>query len=125
MILGLGIDLVHIPRVEKALNRWGDRFLSRVFTSEECRYCLKHRQPAQGLALRFAAKEACCKALGTGMRFGVAWRQMSISHEPSGKPVLNLSGYALKRAKDMGAGAWHVSLSHEGEYATAVVIMSI
>ncbi|MFO8240998.1 MAG: holo-ACP synthase [Dissulfuribacterales bacterium] len=125
MILGLGIDLVHIPRVEKALNRWGERFLSRVFTSEECLYCLKHRQPAQGLALRFAAKEACCKALGTGMRLGVAWRQMSISHKPSGKPVLNLSGCALKRAKDMGAGAWHVSLSHEGEYATAVVIMSI
>jgi holo-[acyl-carrier protein] synthase len=124
MILGLGIDLVHIPRVEKAVNRWGEKFLSRVFTSEECSYCLKHKQPAQGLALRFAAKEACSKALGTGMRLGVTWRQMAIAHEPSGKPVMHLSGLALKRATDMGANAWHVSLSHEGEYAAAVVIMS-
>jgi len=124
MILGLGIDLVHIPRVEKAVNRWGERFLSRVFTSEECSYCLKHKLPAQGFALRFAAKEACSKALGTGMRLGVTWRQMAIAHEPSGKPVLRLSGSALKKATGMGAGAWHVSLSHEGEYATAVVIMS-
>ena len=124
MILGLGIDLVHIPRVEKAVNRWGEKFLSRVFTSEESSYCLKHKQPAQGLALRFAAKEACSKALGTGMRLGVTWRQIAIAHEPFGKPVLHLSGSALKRATDMGANAWHVSLSHEGEYATAVVIMS-
>lgn len=124
MILGLGIDLVHIPRVEKAVNRWGERFLYRVFTSEECSYCLKHKQPSQGLALRFAAKEACSKALGTGMRLGVTWLQIAIAHEPSGKPVLRLSGSALKKATDMGADAWHVSLSHEGEYATAVVIMS-
>jgi len=124
MILGLGIDLVYIPRVEKAVIRWGERFLSRVFTSEECSYCLKHKLPAQGFALRFAAKEACSKALGTGMRLGVTWRQIAIAHESSGKPVLRLSGSALKKATDMGASNWHVSLSHEGEYATAVVIMS-
>ena len=124
MIIGLGIDLVHIPRVERAVNRWGERFLSRVFTSEECSYCLRHKKPAQNLALRFAAKEACSKALGTGMRSGVTWRQIAVTHEPSGRPVLRLSGPTLKKATDMGAGTWHVSLSHEGEYATAVVILT-
>ncbi len=123
MILGLGIDLVHIPRLEKALERWGERFMSRVFTHEECAYCLRHKQPAQSLALRFAAKEACSKALGTGMA-GIAWRQMAIANEPSGKPVLQLSGAALKKAKALGAHAWHVSLSHEREYAIAMVILS-
>ncbi len=124
MVLGLGIDLVHIPRIERALDRWGERFLSKVFTHEELSYCLRHKRPAQTLAIRFAAKEACSKALGTGMRSGVAWRQMAITHEPSGRPILHLSGPALERAKALGANSWHVSLSHEGEYATAVVIMS-
>ncbi|NIA08183.1 MAG: holo-ACP synthase [Nitrospiraceae bacterium] len=124
MVLGLGIDLVHIPRIEKAFDRWGEKFLFRVFSQEECNYCLRHKRPAQTLAIRFAAKEACSKALGTGMRSGVAWRQMTVSHEPSGRPILHLSGPALKRAKALGAKSWHVSLSHEEEYATAVVIMS-
>ncbi len=124
MVLGIGIDLVYIPRIEKALDRWGERFLSRVFSEEEYSYCLSHRRPAQTLAIRFAAKEACSKALGTGMRSGVTWHQMTISHEPSGRPILHLSGTALKRAKSLGAKSWHVSLSHEREYATAIVIMS-
>jgi len=123
MIVGLGIDLVHIPRMEKALDRWGDRFLGRVFTSGEKAYCLAHRMPAQSLALRFAAKEACSKALGTGMRQGIAWRQMEVASEPSGRPVLRLSGAAMARAAALGAFSFHVSLSHEREYAVAVVVL--
>ena len=123
MILGLGIDLVHIPRVKKALDRWGERFISRICTHEERMYCMGYREPAQALALRFAAKEACSKALGTGMGFGVTWRQIAVSHEPSGKPILHLSESALKTAKALGADSWHVSLTHEGEYAAAVVII--
>jgi holo-[acyl-carrier protein] synthase len=124
MIVGIGIDLVHIPRIEQALKRWGERFTHRVFTPEETAYCLKHRDRAQSMALRFAAKEACSKALGTGMRMGIAWRQMAIAHEPSGKPVLRLSDAALRRARELGSKTWHVSLSHEKEYATAIVILS-
>jgi holo-[acyl-carrier protein] synthase len=95
-----------------------------VFTSEECFYCIKHKWPAQSFAARLAAKEACSKALGTGMRLGIAWRQIVVAHETSGKPLLYLSGEALNRATNMGANAWHISLSHERDYAAAVVILS-
>ena len=123
MIVGLGTDIVHIPRVASALERWGQRFLDRVFTPEEQAYCLGYARPEQNLAVRLAAKEACSKALGTGMRSGVAWRQMAVGHEPSGRPILHLSGAALARAKELGATGWQVSLSHEREYALAVVIL--
>jgi holo-[acyl-carrier protein] synthase len=123
MIVGLGIDLVFIPRIEEALIKWEDRFLKRVFTSDELDYCLSQKNSSFPLALRFAAKEACSKALGTGMRQGVSWREISVVHEKSGKPVLHLTGNALKKAKDLGGASWHVSLSHEREYATAVVII--
>jgi holo-[acyl-carrier protein] synthase len=123
MIVGIGIDLVHIPRIARAVARWGDRFTGRVFTPEELGYCLRHRQPEWCLALRFAAKEACSKALGTGIRRGVAWRHMAVFNEPSGRPVLHLSGGALKRAEDLKGSRWHLSLSHDGEYAIAVVII--
>ena len=119
-----GIDLVDFPRIEEMVEKHGNRFLDRIFTANEQAYATSNRNSTEKLAGRFAAKEACSKALGTGMRLGVTWRHMAISHEPSGKPVLHLSGSALKKAKDMGANTWHVSLSHEGEYATAVVIMS-
>lgn len=124
MIIGLGTDIVHIPRIADALGRWGQRFLDRVFTPEEQEYCLRQRQPEQGLALRFAAKEACSKALGTGMRKGVIWRQIAVGREASGKPFLQLSGRALKRAQDLRVTSSHVSLSHEKDYGVAVVVLT-
>lgn len=123
MIVGLGIDLVFIPRIEDALHRWEDRFLKRVFTSEEIDYCLRQKRPALPFALRFAAKEASSKALGTGMRQGVSWCDISIMHEPSGRPILKFYGNALKKAMELGGSSWYVSLSHERDYAVAVVII--
>ncbi|NDY42222.1 holo-ACP synthase [Dissulfurirhabdus thermomarina] len=123
MIVGLGVDIVEIDRIARAVDRWGERFLGRVFTPEERAYCRRSRRPAENLALRFAAKEACSKALGTGMRAGVAWRQISVRHEPSGRPVLGLTGAALDRARRLGATAWHVSLSHERAFGVAVVVL--
>ncbi len=123
MILGLGIDLVHIPRIEGAINKYGRRFLNRVYTDQEIEICQRRKKPFEAFAIRFAAKEACSKALGTGMRKGIAWRQMEILQESSGRPILVLSGNAQKLASQMGAESWLVSLSHEGEYATAVVML--
>jgi len=123
VIAGLGIDLVHIPRIEQAVNRWGEKFLTRIYTPLERSYCLKYRNPFQALALRFAAKEACSKALGTGLSQGIHWHHIEITHESTGRPVLDLSGAALLRAGDIGAFSWHVSLSHEKEYATAIVVL--
>jgi len=123
MIIGMGTDLVYIPRIAQMLERWGERFIHRIFCEEEIVYCFRHRNPAYALAARFAAKEACSKALGTGMGEGVAWRQMCVGKETSGRPVLYLSGAAGRRAAVLRASAWHLSLAHEHEYAHAIVIL--
>ncbi len=123
MICGIGTDLVYIPRIKKAVDRWGERFLTRVFTPSEIAYCTGHKRPEASLALRFAAKEACSKALGTGISGGISWRHISIGHGKTGKPVLELKQGARTRAGKLGARIWHVSLSHEGDYALAIVIL--
>ncbi len=123
MIVGIGIDLVHIPRIERMIARYGQRFLNRVYTRQEAEICQKRNRPHEAYAIRFAAKEACSKALGTGMRQGIAWRQMEVLQESSGRPFLVLSGNAERAARQLGAKGWMVSLSHEGEYAIAVVML--
>ncbi len=123
MIVGIGTDLVHIPRIAEMHKRWGARFVHRIFCDEEAEYCLSYREPAHFLATRFAAKEACSKALGTGMGKGVSWRQICVIHDKNNRPILRLSGKALCRARDIGAQRWHVSLTHEHEYAHAIVIL--
>jgi len=123
MVIGVGIDLVSIPRIELSIERWGARFLDRIYTPDELLFCLGRSNEKASLAARFAAKEACSKALGTGMRQGVTWRQIEVTHEPSGKPCLRLNGCALNRAKQIGVGSWHLSLTHEREYAGAVVVL--
>ena len=123
MIIGLGIDLVYIPRIEKMITKYGPRFMNRVFTTNEIKICQSRKRPYEAFAIRFAAKEACSKALGTGMRRGIAWKQMEVLQEDSGRPFLELSGNARKLAQDIGAKSWAVSLSHEGDYATAVVML--
>ncbi len=129
MIIGLGTDLCDIRRIEKTLERFGDRFVDRLFDESE-QHAVKRRlrNPAAGYAMRFAAKEACAKALGTGFRNGVFWRDMVLSNEPSGKPNLTLKGGALQRLEELtppGMTAQiNVSLTDEHPTAHAIVIIS-
>ncbi len=122
MILGLGIDLVEVPRIEKVLSLYHRRFLDRILTEEEKKAISHKRYLPPYVAAYFAAKEACSKALGTGLR-GVSWREMEVFHAPSGKPYMRLYGRALLRFSALGGKKIHVSLSHEKLYATAVVII--
>jgi holo-[acyl-carrier protein] synthase len=101
MIIGLGSDLIDIRRVEKTLDRFGDRFVQRCFTPTEQRKSDRRTNRAASYAKRFAAKEACSKALGTGFRRGVFWRDLGVVNLPSGKPTLELTGGALKRLQEM------------------------
>ncbi len=120
LLVECGVDLVEIARIERAVARLGERFLNRVFTEEERRYC-RGRGPQ--LAARFAAKEAAGKILGTGLwNEGVAWQHIAVVNEPSGKPRLVLSGEALRRAEQTGLTQWSVSLSHSRGDAIAFII---
>jgi holo-[acyl-carrier protein] synthase len=123
MIYGIGVDLVHVPRVADAWQRWGDRFILRIFTEGERSLCLSRPRPASAFALRFAAKEAFSKAIGLGMRQGLMWRDIEVFHHPGGKPGLRVHGRALSHCRERGIGGMHVSLSDEREYATAVVVL--
>jgi holo-[acyl-carrier protein] synthase len=118
MIVATGIDIIEISRIESVLDRYGERFLDRIFTPEEK---LQIRNIPEDTAVRFAAKEAASKALGTGISGGIRWKDLEITSLPSGKPVLNLSGKAEKRAEMLGWKNWSVSLSHSREMAVAVV----
>ena len=124
MILGTGTDLTEIDRIQQAVERYGDRFLHRVYTAAEIAYCRrKGRNAAESLAARFAAKEAGAKALGTGIAKGVSWRELEVTHLPGGRPTLLLHGRAAERAAGMGMTAIHLSLSHSRAMAIATVIL--
>lgn len=123
MIFGVGIDLVNIPRMETVLERWGDRFVNRVFTRQEAEVCYRKAHPASSFALRFAAKEAFSKALGLGMRKGVRWRDIEVVHLPGGRPSLKLRGKSHEICREQGIVRLHLSLSDEGAYGAAVVIL--
>lgn len=123
MIAGLGVDLVRIERIARARERHGLRFLSRVFSEAEINECLGRVDPDQGFAVRFAAKEAAMKALGTGWASGVAWRDFEVGKTPSGAPTLTLSGRAAQIAGESGVSNVFVSLSHDGVYAVATVVL--
>ncbi len=118
-VVGTGIDLVGIERFRRALERHGERFLSRVFTSRERDECAGRADPARHLAARFAAKEAVFKALGTGWGRGVGWQEVEVSADTYGRPVCTLRGAALKHLESLGGSAVLVSLAHEGDYAVA------
>mgnify|MGYP001763990027 FL=1 len=122
MILGLGTDLVAVPRLEAMLSRHRERFLGRVFTPAEQADCLSRAEPARHLAARLAAKEAAMKALGTGWGLGVRWQDVEVQSEFAKPPVLRLSGAAQARADARGIRQALVSLSHDGDYAIAVVV---
>jgi holo-[acyl-carrier protein] synthase len=123
MILGTGVDIVEIDRLRKIIERQKDRFISRVFTLEEQRFCNMHRDPAPNYAARFAAKEAVFKALGTGWAKGVTWLDVEILREGQDPPRLILKGTALKVGESLGAHRYHLSLSHSENWAVATVIL--
>lgn len=123
MILGLGTDLVAVERIRRALDRHGDRFLARALTAAEWAGCRERADPAQCVASRFAAKEAAAKALGTGLAGGVRLTQLEVVRPPGSAPQLHLYGGAAERARALGATGCHLSLSDEGGYALATVIL--
>ena len=122
MILGLGTDMVAVSRVEEILSRHQDRFLHRVFTRAEQAECLGRARPATHLAARLAAKEAAMKALGTGWGQGVRWQDIEVQSNGKTPPALRLAGQAKQRAEACGIRQALVSLSHDGDYAIAVVV---
>lgn len=134
MIIGIGSDLIDIRRIERTLERFGDRFLARVFTAEERRKAERrradgsHSARAATYAKRFAAKEACAKALGTGFRRGVFWRDMGVVNLPGGRPTMRLTGGALARLQEITPAGMvpvvHVSLTDEMPLAQAFVVIS-
>jgi holo-[acyl-carrier protein] synthase len=128
MILGLGSDLIDIRRIEKAIERFGDRFLDRIFTDAERRKCDRRVNPAASYARRFAAKEACSKALGTGFRCGVFWRDLGVVNLTSGQPSMRLTGGALRRLEEITPAGMtarlDVTLTDEPPMAQAIVIIS-
>lgn len=128
MILGIGSDLVDIRRVEQTIARFGDRFLGRIFTETERAKSDRRAQRGASYAKRFAAKEACAKALGTGFRRGVFWRDMGVVNLPGGKPSLRLTGGALARLRELTPRdhVAHVDLSLTDDFplAQAIVVIS-
>lgn len=128
MILGLGNDLVDIRRIERVINQYGDRFLDRIFTAAERRKCERRANCAASYARRFAAKEACAKALGTGFRCGVFWRDLGVVNLPSGRPTMQLTGGARRRLDEMTPAGMtaqlDLSLTDEPPIAHAVVVIS-
>jgi holo-[acyl-carrier protein] synthase len=123
MITGIGIDVVQNERIRDSIQRFGDRFLNRIYTEGEMEYCKRCAQPEIHYAARFAAKEAAFKALGTGWTAGVKWKDVEVVRLPSGKPELHLHGEALKHAMAAGAERFHVSLTHDQLISSAVVIL--
>jgi holo-[acyl-carrier protein] synthase len=122
MILGVGTDLIEIERVQQSLDRFGQRFMERVFTPGEVAYCQQKKHAAESFAARFAAKEAAAKALGTGIARGISWREIEVRRSPGERPTLHLTGRAAERADSMGVRHLQLSLTHSRDVAMAVVI---
>ena len=122
-VRGIGIDLAPIPRVRRILERWRERFLRRVFTDEEIAYCTRRADPVPHLAARFAAKEAALKALGTGLAMGIRWRELEVRRERGQAPTMVLTGRCGAIARAKGAERILVSLTHDGDYAMAHVMI--
>jgi len=124
MIYGIGVDLVKVARLGASIQRFGERFLNRVFTPREISYCQARRGSESAFALRFAAKEAFSKALGVGLRQGgIRWREVEVVPNPLGKPELFVSGRAADLCAAAGITAMHLSLTDDDDQALAVVIL--
>ncbi|TKZ21055.1 holo-ACP synthase [Shimia litoralis] len=127
MILGIGTDLANIDRVAGTLERFGDRFRNRVFTDVEQAKAARRRDEAGTYAKRWAAKEACSKALGTGLAMGISWKDMSVTNLRTGQPVMQVTGWAAERLKDMTPDGYdaiiHVTLTDDHPWAQAFVVI--
>ena len=127
MILGVGTDLANIERIAGVLDRHGDRFRNRVFTETEQRKAELRKDTAGTYAKRWAAKEACSKALGTGLRMGIAWKDMAVKNLKTGQPVMEVSGWAAERLQDMTPKGYeaiiHVTLTDDYPWAQAFVVI--
>lgn len=123
MIFGIGTDIVRISRIQKSLDRYGERFSRRILAGQELDDFQRTLHPARFLARRFAAKEAVVKAYGTGFTQGMTFRDIVVSHDAAGKPLLLLSGRALELQHEMGIGETFISISDEQEYAVAFVTL--
>jgi len=128
-IVGLGNDLVDIRRIEKSIDRFSNKFMKRVFTENEIQYCMTKGNIPANFAKRFAAKEACAKALGTGIAEGVYWKDMNVENDKFGKPHIFLSGGALRRMKEMTPDGMvyqiDLTISDEHPMAQAIVILTV
>ncbi|MFB3813547.1 MAG: holo-ACP synthase [Terriglobales bacterium] len=123
MIVGTGIDIVDVQRITAALERFGERFTRKVFTEGEIRYCESKQNRAERYAARFAAKEAALKAIGTGWRRGVSWRDIEVQREPGGRPTIAFAGRAAEFAARLGMRRASLSLSHTAQHAIAQVLL--
>jgi holo-[acyl-carrier protein] synthase len=123
MIVGTGIDIAEVPRLAAAIERFGERFLRRIFTEAEVCYCESKANRVERYAARFAAKEAGMKALGTGWSRGVRWRDLEVSRQPGGRPTLVFHGQAAEFARRLGVAHTALSLTHTAAEAIAQVIL--
>jgi|SRR5579864_870887 len=123
MIVGTGIDIAEVPRISESIARFGERFLRRVFTEGEIRYCDSKANRAERYAARFAAKEAAMKALGTGWNRGVRWRDIEVYRQPGSRPTIKFYGVAAEFAAKLGARNISLSLTHTPQHAIANVIL--
>jgi len=123
MILGTGIDLAEVPRIREAIERYGERFITRIFTEKEIAYVERKANKYERYAARFAAKEAGMKAIGTGWRHGVRWHDFEVTNLQSGRPTLTFHGVAAEFAERLGVRQVHMSLTHTEQYGQAFVIL--
>jgi holo-[acyl-carrier protein] synthase len=123
MIVGTGIDITEVPRVAAAIDRFGERFLNRVYTAKEIAYCRSKKNAVERFAARFAAKEAAMKAIGTGLRQGVTWHDVEVGREPGGRPTIIFSGRAAEFAAKLGSKRVHLSITHSEQTAIASVVL--
>jgi holo-[acyl-carrier protein] synthase len=125
MIYGIGVDLVKMPRIQAALETWGERFQKKVFTERERSFCLSKPRPTRYWAMRFAAKEAFSKAIGLGMRQGLQWKEIEVTSNSFGRPELILHGRARELCFQTGIKNSFLTLTDEAEYALAVVVLEV
>ena len=123
MIVGTGIDIAEVPRIRQSIERFGPRFLERIYTEAEMRYCDSKANRVERYAARFAAKEAAMKALGTGWNYGVRWRDCEVVRKPGGRPTMQFHGMAGEFAAKLGVKNIALSISHTEEQAIAQVIL--
>ena len=123
MILGTGIDLAEVDRIRASIERYGERFIQRIYTPKEIAYVQRKANRYERFAARFAAKEAGMKAIGTGWRHGIRWQDFEVTNLPSGRPTLTLHGVAAEVANRLGVRKIHLSLTHTAQFGQAFVIL--